>query len=307
MANIRTDQHRRVVGFHKSAVKTILPEFFAQEYPKLIEFLEAYYEYSDANDTDSFVSEIHDLFKVRNIQSASLDNLDKIINEIGNGLQSASFFQNPRLMARLLADFYRSKGTQISVEQFFRAFFNESIDIQYPKNNIFIVGESEIGYESQKYIQDDKRYQIFSILLKTGLSKVDYDGLYTRFAHPAGFYISADVVTVGDATTGRRAGLTTDPLEVVEFGIQVEGLAAPMMTTVGYNTLVMNDPNGIETGSTEILDRYADVPLGVLNDEFTTLGDVTDQNSPTLDDDTLVMSTEYETMDAVRESENSST
>lgn len=307
MAELRTDQHRRPVGFHKSAVKTILPEFFVEEYPKLIEFLEAYYEYSDANDTDSFVLEIHNLFKIRNIESASLDNLDKIIKEIGNGLQSASFFQNPRLMARLLADFYRSKGTQISVEQFFRAFFNESINIEYPKNNIFIVGESEIGYESQKYIQDDKRYQIFSILLKTGLSKVDYDGLYTRFAHPAGFYLSADVVTEGNAITSRRAGLTTDPLEVVEFGIQVEGLAAPMMTTVGFNTLVMNDPDGIETGSTEILDRYADVPLGVLNDEFTTLGDVTDQNSPTLDDDTLVMSTEYETMDAVRESENSST
>jgi hypothetical protein len=306
MSEARVDQHRRHVELNKGTVQNLLPEYFLGEYPKLVEFLEAYYEYSEVDSVDSFVNQIHDLFKIKSITSTSLTNLDKIIADIGNGLQSSSFFQQPRLMARLLANFYRAKGTQISVEQFFRAFFNESISIEYPKRNIIIVGESKIGFESQRYIQDDKRYQIFSILLKTGLSKVDYESLYLLFAHPAGFYLSADVVTVGTAEVGLRAGLPNDPLEVVATGLQVEGFAEPMMSAFGFNTLIMSDPSGDTTGSTETLDRYADVSLNILNTEFGTLAGVTNQDSPTLDDDTMVLSTEYETMDAVRESPNPS-
>ena len=136
MSEARVDQHRRHVELNKGTVQNLLPEYFLGEYPKLVEFLEAYYEYSEVDSVDSFVNQIHDLFKIKSITSTSLTNLDKIIADIGNGLQSSSFFQQPRLMARLLANFYRAKGTQISVEQFFRAFFNESISIEIKDNGI---------------------------------------------------------------------------------------------------------------------------------------------------------------------------
>ena len=35
-------------------------------------------------------------------------------------------------MARLLANFYRAKGTEQSVEQFFKAFFGQDVEVVYP-------------------------------------------------------------------------------------------------------------------------------------------------------------------------------
>lgn len=315
MSNI-SRQYRSTPKFYQSQVSQVLPEFFVDEYPKLVLFLEKYYESTGEETNTSITEQIHNLFDVRNISNTELSYLDQLIGEISDGLETSSFYQSPRLMARLLADLYRAKGTAISTEQFFKAFYGENVEISYPKKNIFILndkpGGSLIGPQSLRYIQDDKKYQIFSVLLKTGMSLSDYETLYTKLIHPAGFYLAAETETQSVASVDLKAGLTVDPLEVPNYAILLEATALGKQVQPNYSLLTMEENDavdvrtqaqrdtgtGIIVSSLETLDRYENVSLQQLVDDFVTVADWAGVRPPTLDDEGLDLSQEYETLDA---------
>ena len=112
MADFRNNTRRLSTKFHQSLVSHILPEFFAQDYPKLISFLEVYYQYT-GDQAESFDDTIRGLFDIRDISSTSLEHLDYILSEISDGLDHTQFAANPRLMAKLVSALFRAKGTQI--------------------------------------------------------------------------------------------------------------------------------------------------------------------------------------------------
>lgn len=311
MINVR-DRNRRVnPRFHTALVSEVLPSFFVDEYPSLISFLEKYYEHTNEDDSITFDKKIQNLFDIRNISNTDLEYLDLLIAEISDGLEANSFYQNPRLMVRLLSEFYRSKGTQLSVEQFFKAFFNEEVEVIYPKRDIFILNGSMIGPQSLKKIQDDRKYQIFSILLKVGMSLSDYEFLYKKMVHPAGFYLAAETETQGFGHLEVMAGDTTDPLETPNYPVVLETTQSGSLTPT-YSLLVMeeNDPvdartpaqkddgTGIIISSIETLDKYDTITLQQLSDDFGTVGEWAGVKPPTLDDGTLDLSQTYENLDA---------
>ena len=315
MSQFLANQYRTNTKFHQGQVTQILPEFYQEQYPDLIKFIEVYYAYTGEDGSASFIDQIYDLFNIRDISSTGIRHLNLLIGEISDGLETTSFYQNPRLMAKLLSDFYRNKGTQLSAEQFFKAFYNESVEVSYPKRNIFILndkpGGSLIGPESLKYIQDDKKYQIFSILLKTGMSLSDYETLYKKLVHPAGFYLAAEVETQGIADLNLRAGLTTDPLETPNYPIVIQGTALPTAMTSRYSLLTMEETDimdarsqlqrdegsGIVVSSLETLEKYDGVSLQDLADDFGTIGNWVGVASSRLDDEGLDISSGYETLD----------
>lgn len=303
-------------SFRKAQVSKILPEFFLEDYPQLVLFLEKYYEHTAEDDSVTFEKKIHNLFDIRDISTTELETLDLLIGEISDGLNSSSFYQSPRLIARLLSQFYRSKGTQVSTEQFFKAFFDEEVEVSYPKKDIFILndrpGGSLIGPQSLHYIQDDKKYQIFSILLKTGMSLSDYETLYKKMVHPAGFYLAAETETQSSSDIELMAGVTTDPLEVPNYPVVLETSQHGSLTPV-YSLLTMeeNDPvdartqaqkdggTGIVVSSLETLDKYENITLQQIVDDFNNeVSEWVGVKSPTLDDGILDLSQDYETLDA---------
>ena len=304
MSQFLSNQYRTNTKFHQSSVTQILPEFYREEYPDLIRFMETYYEYTGEDGSVSFDEQIQNLFSIRDISSTNIEHLDLLISEISDGLETSSFYQNPRLMARLLSQFYRNKGTKLSAEQFFKAFYNENVEITYPKQNIFILNDkpagSLIGPESLKFIQDNKKYQIFSILLKTGMSFNDYETLYKKLVHPAGFYLAAEVETQGIADLNLRAGVTTDPLEIPNYPVAIQGTALPTAMTSRYNLLTMEE-NGVDTGiiisSLETLNRFTNVTLQELVDDYGTVADWVSVKAASLDDGNLDLSSGYETLD----------
>ena len=227
MTHLLEDRNRRDLSFQSSRVQDLLPEYAQGDYPNLVAFLEAYYDYMSGTQSHSFDTEIHNIFSLRDTSQTELKYLDLLLSEIGNGLTVSSFFQQPRLMSKLLSSFYRSKGSLLSIEGFFRGFFNEEVSIEYPKDQIFIVGESEIGYESLRFIINDELYQTFSILIKVGLPVSEYETLYKKFVHPAGFFFQGQVVTEGVASLAILA-VGENPLEVDESITLVgEALATP--------------------------------------------------------------------------------
>ena len=299
------DLDRRNLNFSTSRIEEVLPEYFVESYPNLVAFLAAYYDYLEGDAIDSFKTEINQLFLSRDIQQTSLKNLDFLIQEIGNGLQAGSFFQNPRLMATLLTKFYRVKGSLASTEGFFRAFFNDEVEIEYPKRQMFIIGQSQsqIGYESLKFIQDNGLYQVFSILIKSAIPVADYGPLYKRFAHPAGFHFRGQLTLSSNGIIDVTSPGIEDPLDSNEPIIIISN--APAIAGVGLNIMsgvIDSDGRNYRVNLQELVSMYASVTAEQLNKFYSSVAELLSANSFTFDDSISVdsgpdMSMTTETMD----------
>jgi len=187
-----TDYGRLDLNFHRSMVKEVLPEYFTDEYPNLITFLEGYYEFLDSG--DNFGALIQDLYTIRDVEASSLTHLDNMFKEFAQGM-SQDFFKNPREIIRNFARFFRVKGSRYSAEGFFRAFYGENVEISFPKNDIFILNDSNHQVNDEfSVIQDGAAFQILSIMLKVPLSMSIWEEQYKKFVHPAGFFLSNEVL-----------------------------------------------------------------------------------------------------------------
>lgn len=184
-------EDRNNISLRADYVRDVLPEYFATDYPNLIEFLESYY---DALDSDgNFGKIIKDLYEIRDIGKTDLKYLDSLFAEIGLNL-SSQFISNPREILKNLAKFFRVKGSLYSAEGFFRGFFDTYVEIEYPKEKIFLLDDplSIIGPNSPKKIQDGRLHQILSHLIRTSVPLKQWEQLYKKFVHPAGFYLHVD-------------------------------------------------------------------------------------------------------------------
>lgn len=288
MPHILEDQNRRNLTFFQSKVKDILPEFYQSEYSDFITFLEKYYDFLEDGYSQSFAKDIESVLGIRDISQASDESLDQLLSEIGSGLTVASFFKQPRLMIRLLADFYKVKGTLVSAEGFFRAFFNEEVTIEYPKRQMFIVNESEIGYESQKFIQDAGLYQIFSILVKVGISVADYETLYKKFVHPAGWHFAGEVLTETNINLG-ISGQGLNPLESAGNPILTqEADLAIQYSPVQLTGLLDSNGQLVRTNLSELVSDYQNMTAAQLNAYYDNTQQIISPNSFTFDDSDTV-------------------
>lgn len=288
------DYNRVNINVQKSLVREVLPEHFLSDYPNIVTFLEGYYDYHEA---DEYISLLKDLYAIRDIERADAAQLDRIFEEIAAGA-SREYFKNPREVLRNFANFYRVKGTKYSAEGFFRAFFGIDVEIQYPKNNVFIVGESEIGVESLRFIINNGLYQIFSVLIRSSLPINRWRELYKRFVHPAGWFLGGEVLI---EQTGVLWGLDVNPFLDIRMPDVIPGEAEPVELE-GVATLIPLQPqvvemigvleDGIDPGdaSTFIslnarIAKFANFTAAQLLAAYGTIDQVMHVNSPTFDDE----------------------
>ena len=303
MTHSLDDLNRRKLRLDVAGVTELLPEYYQSEYGvdsgSLIKLLDLYYDYLDSSGTHSFHSEISNIFSARDISQTDETYLDELIKEIGNGLQSSSFFQNPRLMARLIPLFYKSKGALVGTEGFFRGFFGEEVEIEYPKDNLLHVGgldpsgtQGKIGFEFQNRILNNEIFQIFSILIKSGLSVSDWSSLYTRFAHPAGFHFSGLVQLQEDGVI-TLSGQGVNPLEssvgdiiVLDEATQLIATAFSQMTAI-FDSSFNGDPatDGVfRVSLTDTMANYQNITIQDLNKIYSSAEQLASPNSFTFDD-----------------------
>ena len=195
-------------------------------------------------------------------------------------------------MAKLLGAFYRSKGTLVSAEGFFKGFFNQEATVEYPKDQIFIVGESNVGFEGQKFIQDNTIYQIFSILIRTGISTRDYEALYKKFVHPAGWHFRGEVLLPNQVTVGIGqvfSGDSVRPPELI-FATPVHS-EAPIAPLFQFNevTALIDSDNGIphRLSLVSTIATYQSLTSGQLEKFYSNLAELLTPNSFTFDDSNL--------------------
>jgi len=232
------DFNRRNLNFWNPRVVEILPEHYRGDYPKLIQLLEAYSNFmdSDGNVNDDF----RQMLRVRDIEGASLEFLEYLYYETCNGLKPSQF-TDPRSTARFMPDFYSFKGSNFSARAFFRAVYGEEVEIQYPKDNIFIVGESRIGVESLKYIQDGALYQILSILIKSSKPISIWREQYKQFVHPAGFYLGGEVLIETSVSVSPTVEFYFDSNDDGAFTIEDAATIAFSLSDETLTTLIESD------------------------------------------------------------------
>jgi hypothetical protein len=300
------DFNRRDINLTQSKVREVLPSYYLSEYPDLIKFLEYYYDWLDSDSVHGFDNIIQNLYKLRDLRSTELSFLNQVFYEIGQGLISADYFVDPQLVGGLLANFYRIKGSLYSAEGFFRAFYGEQPEIIYPKNSLFIVGQSQIGPESLKIIQNGALYQVLSILVRSSVPISKWRDLYKAFVHPAGFYLGGEVFieSLGDLNLGVMPdAILDDGADVtgIESIINIEPIA---LTSI---TLIVPDSGDADSAEERLvattIREYENLTAEQLINFYNSIEELLDPNSPTFDDDSAIdnkaikFSNTIETMD----------
>ena len=217
------DNNRRDLNLMHVELASVLPDYFLEDYPQLLTLLDKYYDWMADSDNPS--RRIQDMYRNRDITQVEEGLLQYIEDELLLGQSYFSGFINKREAAKYSNLLYRSKGTLYSIQQFFRAFYGIDPDVIYTKNNVFIVGESHIGAESNKFLTNAKLYQTLALLIRVGIPYNVWSDVYKLFAHPAGMYVGAEVqlVSSNEAIPYRMPELIRPPQE----GFLVFSIAFP--------------------------------------------------------------------------------
>ena len=198
-----TEKNRREISLYDRRVREILPDNFPLEYPKFIQFLETYYEYLES--TDSPAELVDHLFESKDITETDEVLLGFMEDELLLGESYFQGFKDKRAAAKISSSLYKSKGSKLSIQQFFRTFYQQDPEIVYTKENIFKLNDSKIGPDSFRYITDDKLYQTYAILIKVGIPITDWKEIYKLFVHPAGFYLGGELQIISELGFGSYA------------------------------------------------------------------------------------------------------
>ncbi len=299
MSHKLQDLGRREINFRNRNVKEVLPEYFTSDYPNLVKFLEYYYDYLDSDGVDAFDTEIRQLNVVRDLGETPTEYLNFLISEISDGLPNGDLFTDPRKSARQFGDLYRNKGSRSVIEGFFRGFFQQEMVVEYPKNNIFIVGESKIGYDSLKFIQDYGRYQIYSILVKVALGTSQYETLYKKYAHPAGWYFEGEVVIEGEADLSVNP-ITVSIPDVAPIGSLVSEASISIAPFVSMTGLVDSNSQAVRFDLNKTIAFYQTITSTQLTGFYDDIIEQVNPNSFTFDDSATIspdLSITIETLD----------
>ena len=281
------DLNRREITFPESSIEKVLPEFFRTEYPKLITLLDEYYHYED--DESSPTKLINDLFYSRDITQTDLELLSYIEDELLLGQSYFEGFSDKRAAAKYSNTLYRSKGTKYSIQQFFRTFFSIDPDIIYTKEQVFNVGEasSQIGFDSRKFLTDNKLYQKFAILIKSDISFNEWREPYKLFVHPAGMFIGSEVQivsNVSDTITAPNVTIQPPPPIAVHSDALFGDTSTTDLTALvdDFNT----DSDGILSRlNPEIrLEDFSLLEIEKINNQYGDLREAQIASSPTMDD-----------------------
>jgi hypothetical protein len=292
------DIGRREPNIREYVVEDALSQHIVESYPKFVSFLQEYFKFEETVESPSHL--IQELFYTRDVTQTDLELLSYIEDELLLGQAYFEGFTDKRAAAKYSSTLYKSKGTKYSIQQFFRTFFNVDPDVVYTKRQIFNVGESIIGAESQRYLTDDKLYQQYALLIKTELSVSQWRKPYKLFVHPAGMYLGAEVQLVGQFDLNIEEQPFPGLKDIPEF--EVEGVAtmgrdaissmtglfnfnAPDGTTQLFRTNLGSESTYPNPGGNDINDLQ-NITIEEVANLYSTMGEYLEADAPTFDEDT---------------------
>lgn len=117
-----------------------LPEFIREDYQTFVRFIEAYYEFLENKQTgknNDLYTRAKELVDIKDVD-VSLDEFEQQFFDTFLELFPRDTLASKSLLIKNAIPFYLSKGNEKSFRYFFRALFNEEIDIEIPRNDVLI-------------------------------------------------------------------------------------------------------------------------------------------------------------------------
>ena len=280
---------RRFKNFQVRKVREVLPEYFTSEFPKLVSFVEKYYDFLDSADaTHSFGDDLKQIFATKDIGEMPNELLNSYVNELAANLETGGNFTDTRFALRRLAQFLRLKGSRFSAEEFFRLFFQQKAEIVYGKESVFNIGDSAstIGTESLKFIQNNALFQTFGLQVKTPIDVSKWNELYKKFIHPAGFYFEGQVVSDTEALLSLTAPLSIPLDSAATSGpsLSSEALVPLTIPFVQETLLIDSDGTNIRIGLNQLVNVYQNLTTVELEKFYSSIDELIGVNSFTFDD-----------------------
>jgi len=151
-----------------------LPEFIRDEYPKFITFLEAYYEFLEAQantavTSNNLVTTAKSLRYISDVDE-SIDDFEKNFYNTYAAIVPLDVQANKALLFKQLLPLYRTKGSENSFKLLFQLVFGEDIDVILPKNNVLRASASNWQVDNKLRINPD----ISSNYIGNGTTKTFY-------------------------------------------------------------------------------------------------------------------------------------
>ena len=270
-------------------VGSLIPEELQTKAANLIVLLQDYYDYLNQKGQPSF--EVNSINDARDIDSVGNEYLDLIQKEIAVSIPKNVTADRVKLYKNLMK-FYSLKGSQDSIDLFFKILFDDLVEVYYPKKDMLIPSSGAwdqagqrpvyndsgvlIGYTPGVYldnrgflsdtikIQDSYFYQQFSYVIRTGNNVSTWKNSFNRLVHPAGFIFFGEILIILEALLGfsampnQQPGLISDediPVLIILFG----GPQTAILAETDY-TIRLDVPNG--TDYNEEIHYYDDSGVG---------------------------------------------
>lgn len=177
-----------------NTVNSLVPMHMREGAENFIGFLEDYYSYLNTDGLPS--QEINNIVAEQDIDRTSAQYLDLIQREIAKNIPRAAAFDRVSLYKKIVK-YYLTKGSEDSIINFFKIFYDDVISIQYPRERLFKLSSGDwdgVNYRDTKgfasntdVIQDSYFWQDFSYVINSSISVLEWKNEFNNLVHPAGF------------------------------------------------------------------------------------------------------------------------
>lgn len=182
---------------HACAIEThtaenILPSDYKTKAKELMVLIESYYEFLNKQGGPSHT--ISNLTTQHDIALADDEHLIKIEQAIAKNVPKSKSMDRRRLLS-IIADYYTHRGSEASIHAFFKIFYDEIVQIIYPKEFLFDTsGEASLASD-RNVIRDSYKWQEYSYVLNVTRTSSDWKNEFLQFIHPAGlkFFVALSV------------------------------------------------------------------------------------------------------------------
>lgn len=142
-----------------------------------------------------------------NIDVAAEEFLDMMQKEIAAHIPK-NLTADKRNLYKKIIEYYKIRGSADSIETFFRLLFNDEVEVEYPYESTLIPSSGNwdnsqnLYLDNKGFVSDDIKlhdsyfYQKFSYVIKTARNIEEWEDIFTRLVHPAGFIFFGEILVV---------------------------------------------------------------------------------------------------------------
>ena len=158
----------------------------------LVSFLEDYYEFLNQKDQPTNI--IDRITKEHDIDLIDDTYLNELKKEIAREIPNSDVLNNRQLF-RNIVELYKARGSHDSIRIFFRLFFDDEVNVEYPSEKLFRTSygrQSWVSYDNR--LLDSDRWQNYSYVITSGISFDRWKQSYLKLIHPAGLKLFPDLI-----------------------------------------------------------------------------------------------------------------